>query len=172
MTPVRPIIASPQESPATRAVRDHWLALAAGRPMPAWHEFDPVAVPRLLRHLVVVQVTHAPLAFRYRLIGTYVTAIAGRDATGRALDETLYGDRLEAILWSFRRVATTGQPVASIGHVNFSKRDWIATEHVFLPFGPPGGPVDIILSGLDRRDGDPRLAAVPSGGAGMLDWRG
>lgn len=172
MTPVRPFIASPLESLVTRALRDHWLALAAGRAMPCWREFDAVAVPQLLRHLVVVQVTHAPLAFRYRLIGTYVTAIAGRDATGRALDAALYGDRLEAILWSFRRVAETGAPVASLGHVNFSTRDWIATEHVFLPFGPPGGPVDIILSGLDRRDGDQRLAAVPRGGAAVLDWRG
>ena len=77
-------------SATLRQVRDYWLTARGPRRQPAHGDIDPLQIPRpLLPHLVLTDVIHDPLRLRYRLIGTFVTALAGRDATGRWLDESL-----------------------------------------------------------------------------------
>ena len=161
----------PMRSPVNRALRDHWLSLRADVRLPAWKSFDPTAVRSLLPHLIVVDCLADPLRFRFRLIGTFVTSMAGRDSTGLMLDETLYGERLEAMIWDYRRCAETAEPLATLGTVHFVERDWVVAEHIFLPFGPPGGPVSIIMAGLDTLDGSACLSGYSHGIEPILDWQ-
>ena len=122
--------------------------------LPSWKAFDPTEIRTLLPHLIVVNCSHDPLSFQFRLIGTYVTQIAGRDVTGRWLDRDLYGDRLEAMTWHYKRCAETREPLATLGTVHFVVREWFVAEHVFLPFAEAGKPVNRILAGLDRIDNE------------------
>ena len=49
----------------------YWESKRSGRRMPARRDFDPVfEVPRLLPWIVLVDVLHEPLDFRFRLIGS------------------------------------------------------------------------------------------------------
>lgn len=169
--PLHPEIHDPLTSPVNRDLRDHWLGLCGSRTMPAWREFDPVSVPRLLNRVVVVSVDHEPLRFRYKLIGTWITRLAGRDATGRELDATLYGDRLEAIVWTYRHCVRSGAPLATLGSIHFAEKEWLTAEHIYLPFAGADGRVGTVLGGMDVLDGDARLRDKPREYEAILDWR-
>jgi hypothetical protein len=56
--------------------------------MPSRADMDPVELPRaLLPNLFLVDVEESPRRFRYRLVGTELTAIMRRELTGRYIDE-------------------------------------------------------------------------------------
>jgi hypothetical protein len=154
-----------------RRMRDFWLDVADGGGPPAWRAFDPISMREVLPDVVVVDVLEEPPGFRYRVIGTNVVKIAGRDATGRMLDAELYGDRLEQMIWTFRRCADSGAPLATIGRVHFAEREWITLEHLFLPFTRYGRRLDTILSSLAVLDGDRRLEGTDRRTEIVLDWR-
>jgi hypothetical protein len=122
----------------TRAFREHWRSLCAGQPMPPRHALDPIDIPALLPHLVLVDVMREPLQFRYRLIGTFVTGLAERDSTGRFLDRALYGDALEAMIWPYLQIIEKSTPTATLSGVLFAERDWHSVENLFVPFGEEG----------------------------------
>ena len=117
--------------------------------MPARPDIDPVHIPALLPHVILVDVLGAPPVFRYRLIGTGVTEMANRDATGRILDESLYGANTERILAAYRDVVAQAAPVAVREIVQFVPKDWIRTEVLLLPLSADGRAVDMILGGVD-----------------------
>ena len=106
--------------------------------MPPRSALEPLDITALLPHVVLVDVLRDPLRFRYRLIGTFVTGLAERDATGRFLDRALYGPALEAMIWPYHQVLQTGAPIATLSGVLFADRDWHSVENMFVPFGEDG----------------------------------
>jgi len=75
-------------SPVTRAGYEYWLRKKGDRRFPSRTEFDPLLeVPRLARHIVLVEVLRDPLDFRYRLIGTAIRDNMVADWTGLRLSE-------------------------------------------------------------------------------------
>jgi hypothetical protein len=58
--------------------------------MPTRNDLDPVDIPRLLPHVMLVEV-HGPGRYRYRLIGTANAQEHGMNATGRFVHEVLKG---------------------------------------------------------------------------------
>lgn len=167
--PLRPATDAPMRSAVNRRLRDYWLEIGGGAP-PAWRAFDPSAVTALLPHLIVVDAEGDPYRFRFRLIGTAVTQLAGRDATGRWLDRDLYGDRLDHMTWHYRQCAETAEPLAIIGTIHFVDKEWVTAEHIFLPFASEGR-VDKILCGLHVLDGDTRREGKERDLEEVLDWR-
>lgn len=135
-------------SAKTCAFRDHWRMLCGDRPMPPRGTLDPLGITTLLPHIVLVDVLRDPLQFRYRLVGTFVTGLAGRDATGRFLDRALYGRYLEAMIWPHQEVVRTASPVATLSGVLFAERDWHCVENLFVPFGADGT-VELIATCVD-----------------------
>lgn len=142
-------------SPILRALRDHWLALKGKRAMPSRADIEPTDIPALLPHIVLVDVFGAPPAFRYRLIGTAVTKIAGRDATGRILDETLYGANTDRVLRTYRETVADRSPKAVREIVQFVDKDWIKTEVLLMPLSGDGRTIDMIIGAVDIVDQDP-----------------
>lgn len=169
-TPESPSGAAVLTSAILRGLRDYWLGLLGeGRAMPAPEAVDPVAIPMLLPHVVLADVSHDPLRFRYRLIGTKVTALAGRDATGRWIDLDLYGDNTDRVLWAYRRCAETRAPVAVRESVQFVDKDWIVIEVMLMPLGGTNDQVDRVLAGVDTVV-HPKDAPMPDRRQ-ELDWR-
>jgi hypothetical protein len=142
-------------SPILHALRDHWLSLKGDRAMPARADIDPTHIPALLRHLVLVDVMGAPPVFRYRLIGTAVTRIANRDATGRVLDESLYGANTDRVLRTYRETVADKSPKAVREIVQFVDKDWIKIEVLLMPLSSNGGTIDMIIGAVDIVDQDP-----------------
>jgi hypothetical protein len=73
--------------PLLRQLYEYWDSKRAGRAMPARSDLDPIEIPDLLRHLILLDITHDPLRFRVRLYGTGVAELRGHDLTGRFLYE-------------------------------------------------------------------------------------
>jgi hypothetical protein len=81
--------------PRLKAAYDYWLGKSAGRAMPSRRDLDPADIPKLLPHVLLVEV-HEGGRYRYRLIGTENVCEHGMDATGRYLDEVLPGPEYRA----------------------------------------------------------------------------
>lgn len=145
-------------SPVLGRLRDYWLARRGAREMPARADIDPLDIPALLPHLVMVDVIGAPPVFRYRLIGTGVTEMANRDATGRYLDESLYGANTDRMLQTYRDTVATRSPQAVREIVQFVRKDWVTIEALLLPLSADGQAIDMVLGVVDVLDKvpDPR----------------
>src|ERR1051325_7524125 len=77
--------------PRLQEALDYWHGKLSGRAMPARADLDPAEIPRLLPHVMLVEVL-GPGRYRYRLIGTENAQAHGMNATGRLLDEVLPGN--------------------------------------------------------------------------------
>lgn len=74
-------------SSLTRDAWRYWQGLRNGRGMPSRADIDPSAIPRLLPHVLLIDVLRDPLDFHYRLIGTYLDERLKHRYTGRRARE-------------------------------------------------------------------------------------
>jgi hypothetical protein len=77
-----------------RDAHAYWCRIAAGRAMPRRADLDPLDIPKLLPHVMLVEVHRSdpgPVRYRYRLIGTANAQEQGTNATGRFVDEAIAG---------------------------------------------------------------------------------
>ncbi len=155
-------------SPILRQLRDYWLALRGERTMPSRADIDPVHIPALLPHIVLVDVIGAPPVFRYRLVGTGVTEIANRDATGCILDESLYGNNTDRMLLAYRETVADGRPKAVREVVQFVQKDWVRIEVLLMPLSADGQNIDMILGAVDMIDASREIRRRAP--RQVLDW--
>lgn len=156
-------------APLLRIMRDYWTGKRGQRQFPARKDVDPLDIPKVLPVLTLVDVVRGdPLRFRYRLIGTKITEMARRDATGRWLDSELYGDRTEDMLWIFRTCARQKSPVAVREKILFIDKSWVLVEALAVPLGESDEEVDIIMICVEVVD-DPVLDH-PKDISYLLDW--
>jgi hypothetical protein len=144
---------SPEDAlpPCDRRIAElhrYWLSIrpARGR-LPGRRHFDPVAVPRLLPWIFLLDVERAPLRFRYRLVGSEEVAALGCDPTGRWCDE-LVADFAAAPTYP-QWVATAEEGRIAYHHglpVVHVPKDYISTERLLLPLARDGERVDMILA--------------------------
>ena len=160
---------SSMTSPVLRRLRDYWLALKGDREMPARQDIDPLDIPSLLPNTFLVDVIGAPPQFRYRLIGTRVTEIANRDATGRFLDEDLYGADTERMLTAYWEMMAARAPAAVREIVQFVRKDWIKVEALLMPLSTDGRDIDMVLGGVDVIDEAPGIKRREQ--RQPLDWK-
>ncbi|PJK29398.1 PAS domain-containing protein [Minwuia thermotolerans] len=134
-------------SDALRAGLAAWRNARGEREMPARRDLDPTAMPGfLLRHLLLIDVEHAPrLRLRWRLIGTHVTEMMGRDSTGRYWDE-LYPPEIADILATGPAAAMrTRGPVRTLGVAPAGDRSYLRSENLDMPLSSDGETVDMIM---------------------------
>lgn len=90
----------------------YWLNLAGGH-APERHLFDPMAVPRLMPALHIVEMEEGSDRLRYRLVGTLSDNFNGMHITGHYLDEFFTGPTEESARFFddiYRRIAQTALP--------------------------------------------------------------
>lgn len=137
--------------PLLRQLYAYWDGKRAGRPMPARRDLDPVEIPGLLRHLILLDVTHAPSRFRVRLYGTAVAELRGRDLTGRYLYEngsTAIGRQTRR--WNHRTVVER-RPIFRTGDYTDLSDGRAGTYYrLGLPLSSDGETVDMLMIGLIR----------------------
>ena len=70
-------------SPRIHRFHDYWKAKrAAPDALPLRAEFDPTDLRDLLPNILIVDVEHDPLRFRYRLVGTRIVEFNSQEFTG------------------------------------------------------------------------------------------
>ncbi|QDO99187.1 PAS domain-containing protein [Ferrovibrio terrae] len=123
--------------------------------LPARAAFDPMRVPHLLSHLVLVQVereTHG-MRFLVRVAGEMVLRAAPVPLMNRYIETSVNltqnpGDESQARIVNVRqKVAETGCAIYFHGHVNVPFRfNFAAMEYVHCPLAEDGVTVDRVLS--------------------------
>jgi hypothetical protein len=147
-----------------RQLLEHWQDLCRDRALPSRADLDPAAMKPLLPYVYLVDVSHRPLRFRYRLVGTALVEFTGRDVTGKFVDEATYGAAAAPIYRLFELVVETRGPVGGRGRtVWIQGGEWREVESLVLPMSRDGAEIDMLLAGyvtVGRSNGSPEPGAT------------
>lgn len=132
--------------PGVRAIARYWESIRPARGLPGRQHFDPVAIPKLLANIRLVDVIGRPPRFRIRLTGTRLTEIFGASDTGRWLDEIFPDFAQTETFANYVRLCDTRSPNWRIGKCELlGRKEYVQYERVQLPFATDGKYVDMIL---------------------------
>lgn len=141
------ILAQPA-SPSIRALLDYWTAERGDRPVLPRSAIDPERLKEHLPVLVLLDVLDGGREFRYRLIGTRIVTMSGRDATGERFGElyAAFPAELAMARALLGRIVSDRRP-AFIGGRMFwlPERNYRRFEVGCFPVSSDGAAVDIIL---------------------------
>jgi len=114
--------------------------------LPGRQHVWPADLSDLLRHVWLCDVQREPLRFRYRLLGTMIAHVVGRDQTGEWLDEVHENFTASAAYADFVSAIETGAGVYYKGRPLFHlDKDYVGMERLLLPLARNGRDVDMIL---------------------------
>ncbi len=128
-----------------RELFDYWIRSAGARPMPARSDLDPLNIPKLLPNLGLIDVGTDFDGARFRLAGTRLHEIYGREITGKRLGEVFAGETASYWRRVHSRVVETGFPLAGVVRGPAAGRDHILLYWLRLPLSEDGETVDRIL---------------------------
>jgi hypothetical protein len=125
-----------------------WQAKLQGRAMPARADLTPFDLKAHLGNLLLTDVEPDPLRFRYRLVGTNITRIVKRDATGGYFDEIYTGRLRETAIAVNTWVVRERAPLRIFSRTGHLRNDIYTYEGVLLPLSPDGERVNMVLGSL------------------------
>jgi hypothetical protein len=149
----------------TAAMRAHeelfayWASLRRGAALPARRDLQPGAIKRLLPTISLVDVARGPLDFRFRLAGTGLYDVYGREITGRGLGEVYNTAAADYWRAELVRVVEAARPAAGVHNLAWRGASHLSILWLRLPLAANGCDVDMIL-GYDAVVG---LGAATSG---------
>lgn len=127
----------------------YWQRIRAGREMPARADLNPGDIPKLLPFMILIDVLHDPLDFRYRLIGTEIDRIVVRNYKGVKFSE-LPDKKAPNPIWQHHQEAVeTRAPVRKELSYHGPDGDVRRIEHCLMPFSTEGKTIDQILVAVD-----------------------
>ena len=110
-----------------------WRAKAGVRKMPRRSDMTPRDLKDVLRNIVIFErVSQGPSRYRWRLIGTSLTNMAG-DNTGKMLEETLPPEHMPRWVECFDLILDGGQPLRFLGRVHLQGREYLDAENLYVP---------------------------------------
>jgi hypothetical protein len=128
-----------------QAVYRYWRSKARGGRLPRRSDIDPTEIPRLLSHLMIVEVVDDERRYVYRLVGTKEVEMRGRDPTGLSVVDAFLGVSLEDALWHYDHTVKTRAPVHDDKPYVSTSGRWVSDETLFLPLSEDGMRIDRIL---------------------------
>lgn len=131
--------------PGQRALFDYWLEIAGEKPLPARADFDPLKVPHLLPHLGLIDLREGFDQGLFRLAGTRLRDIYGKEITGLRLSEVFSGRCAAPWNQVHARIATEAVSAQGVIHGPTEGREHIVLFWLRLPLSDDGTRVDRIL---------------------------
>jgi len=98
-------------NPVLGDIYRYWLSKRRDGKAPRRADIKPGELGAALRYINLLDVIREPgmpLKFRHRLVGTGIIEWLSLDATGRMVDETLYGPAAADIIHSLTRIVESG----------------------------------------------------------------
>ncbi len=133
--------------PLVARLYEYWLSIAPGDGLPGRQHLVPEDIAPLWSRLWMLDVSHGPVRYRYRLCGTEVVRALGREVTGNWLDEV----HPELIVnpescERFRFTVTTGCPTWRRGPPLWTRNPLHQTlESCIVPLATDGRSVNMML---------------------------
>lgn len=128
--------------------RDYLAKVAPAGMLAGRQHIDPVALRAILPFINLVDVERTDgnvLRFRYRLMGTLQTTAAGREISGKYLDDVIAPNYRERIRANMTAAATQRVAVYDRFPMPFADRDFIDSERIYFPLAKDGITVDMLL---------------------------
>jgi hypothetical protein len=146
-------IAYPEvSSPILRAGYEYWHGRKGDRLFPSRRDFDPmVEITQLARNMMLLDVSHDPLDFRYRLIGTSVREHLGADLTGRRWSEIEFQRTPNPIWMHHQLVVDNRAPRFLRPNYIGPHRTFMFVESAVLPLGDDPDRVEMLMLFVDFR---------------------
>ncbi|WP_370152942.1 PAS domain-containing protein [Ferrovibrio sp.] len=132
-------------TPGAQDLLRHWQAGRAPNSdaaLPLRAAFDPLILRRFLGNLLIVDIERTrpgvpaqtgDSRFRYRLIGTDVVELSGRDMTGRYFEDVYDPVALAEMRYCFGWVADSRRPARVFGTFRHAHRAFMTFDALFLP---------------------------------------
>jgi len=136
------------ERPELRDLLEIWRSKRQGRPLPQRADLSPFDLKAHLGHLFLLDVEREPLRFRYRLIGTAITRVVDRDATGRYFEDIYSGRLLETTIGVMSWVVRERAPLRIFSRTGHARNRIYLYDGVLLPLAKDGETVGMILGEL------------------------
>jgi len=131
---------------ALRDLYRAWAALPRPTGLPAKADLDPVAIRSCLGNVALAEV-ELPFRVRYRLVGTGLVRLWGRELTNRYVDEVYPGDIARELLADYARVVGARQPLYTERVFNLVVRR-LGYYRLMLPMTWKGLAADIVMLGI------------------------
>ena len=117
--------------------------------LPSPQDSDSETLLSLGGQIALIEVESNPRRYRYRLVGTQITAAVGRSLTGRYFD-TLYGDKYyRRMAARFEEIILSKTAIRTVGNMAHSEKPYISVEGIDMPLADDGETVDMILRALE-----------------------
>ena len=133
----------------------YWQQKCSGRTYPTRADIDPIDIPALLEHLLLADVLHDPLDFRYRLVGGHIVEHAGRNVQGHTVRGLMAegSPREQALQEKAMQAGEAAADGAVPVFIDLSYWSITADSHkhlqgLLLPLGQEGEPPNMLLGGL------------------------
>ncbi len=141
-----PHLASHPELDALKAL---WVEVSGRRTLPGRRDFDLDVMKRWAPHLSIAVVTPDG-RFQFRLFGTRLADVYGRDLTGCFLDELTPKDLWSVVILHYREVVRTRQPLYA--PISVSNGRWYTeVSRLLLPLSG-NGEVNFIMGADYKRE--------------------
>ncbi len=136
-------------------LHDYWRSVTpSNRTLPGRQHINPAEITDLLGRIALVDVHYigAEKQFQYRLWGSIMTEIIGKDCTGRFIHELFTDKQLEIVQQAFEAVVETGSPHFSEVTWGIEDRDYRVYKRLLLPLAADGQNVNMILGSIVEID--------------------
>lgn len=128
-------------------MRDYMARIAPAGRLPGRQHLEPKVFKPLLPFINLVDVERggAEPRFRFRLVGTLQTEIAGREITGRYLEDAVLPEYLPRIRRNMQLCVDRREAVYDAFSMPHPNRDFIDTERIYFPLARDGERVDMLV---------------------------
>lgn len=123
----------------------YWRGLCGDGRLPSRADIDPIDFRYALGIVSLIDVEHAPLRYRFRLVSTQLTEHLGYEMTGKYAED-LHEPQVRAFIESeYGKVLKSRAPVHEQGSAVLDGRLW-RHETLLLPCSNNGYRVDMLIS--------------------------
>jgi len=137
------------QSPALKAVYDHWQAARGPRLMPAWRDIDAVAIKKYLPKVWAWRFDPVLDTFIGRLAGEDIIAVMGCEIRGRRFAQCFPAGYVATVEARLRKVIGGPNIMRTIGPVNVMTGKYGLGERIVLPLAADGVTGDGVLGVTD-----------------------
>ena len=141
---------APYDTPAA-AARAHeelhacWQSLRREGRLPSREDIDPAAFKRHLPGVSLIDVIHGGARFRYRLAGTALHGVYGRELTGQSIEGAFGLNAGEYWTAELQKAVATGRPSAGVHSLAWRGRPHLSVLWLRLPLARDGRRVDMLM---------------------------
>jgi hypothetical protein len=126
----------------------YWRSVHPPDVLPGRQHIDPLRLGRLLPLVWLIDVQREPFRLRYRLVGTEIVTLLGREVTGLWLDEAHPDlDSHASYLGRAQAVVNDHIPNWRYGRPNLWQHDTYTTvQNLIMPLASDGRTVDMLFN--------------------------